>query len=67
MPMASAHADDRRRPLAPGHARALRTLVGTEQEWSLVFPRLANALTALYPRRSHEQRLPDAMLLAVPR
>jgi putative DNA methylase len=29
--------------------------------------RLANALSALYPRDSEEKRLLDAMLLAVPR
>jgi hypothetical protein len=31
------------------------------------FLRLANALSALYPRDSEEKRLLDAMLLAVPR
>lgn len=31
------------------------------------FLRLANALSALYPRGSEEKRLLDAMLLAVPR
>jgi hypothetical protein len=29
--------------------------------------RLANALSALYPKGSEEKRLPDAMLLAVPK
>jgi len=29
--------------------------------------RLANALSALYPKESEEKRLLDAMLLAVPR
>jgi hypothetical protein len=31
------------------------------------FLRLANALSARYPRESEEKRLLDAMLLAVPR
>ena len=31
------------------------------------FLRLANALSALYPRGAHEKRLLDAMLLAAPR
>ena len=31
------------------------------------FLRLANALSALYPKTSEEERLIDAMLLAVPR
>jgi hypothetical protein len=31
------------------------------------FLRLANALSALYPRQADEKRLLDAMLLAVPR
>jgi len=31
------------------------------------FLRLANALSALYPKESEEKRLLDAMLLAVPR
>ena len=31
------------------------------------FLRLANALSALYPRESEEKRLLDAMLLAAPR
>ncbi len=32
-----------------------------------VFLRLANALSALYPKQSEEKRLLDAMLLAMPR
>ena len=52
---------------ANGHANALRTLIKAEQERSPDFLRLANALTALYPRVSREKRLLDAMLLAVPR
>ena len=52
---------------ANGHANALRTLIKAEQERGPDFLRLANALTALYPRVSREKRLLDAMLLAVPR
>ena len=50
-----------------GHANALRTLIGAEQDRGPEFLRLANALSALYPRGSQEKRLLDAMLLAVPR
>ena len=50
-----------------GHARALRALIAAEQERGPDFLRLANALSALYPRISQEKRLLDAMLLAVPR
>ena len=50
-----------------GHANALRTLINTEQDRGPEFLRLANALSALYPRGSQEKRLLDAMLLAVPR
>ena len=52
---------------AGGHANALRTLIGTEQHRGPEFLRLANALSALYPRGSQEKRLLDAMLLAIPR
>ena len=52
---------------ASGHANALRALIGAEQERGPGFLRLANALSALYPRGSEEKRLLDAMLLAVPR
>ena len=52
---------------ASGHANALRSLIGTEQDRGPDFLRLANALSALYPRGSQEKRLLDAMLLAVPR
>ncbi len=52
---------------ASGHASALRTLIAAEQERGPAFLRLANALTALYPRGSQEKRLLDAMLLAVPK
>ena len=50
-----------------GHAGALRALIAAEQERGPDFLRLANALSALYPRPSQEKRLLDAMLLAVPR
>ena len=54
-------------PQASGHANALRTLIAAEQERGPDFLRLANVLTALYPPGSRENRLLDAMLLAVPR
>ena len=50
---------------ANGHANALRTMIGAEQDRGPDFVRLANALSALYPRGSQEKRLLDAMLLAV--
>lgn len=50
-----------------GRANALRALIETEQERGPDFLRLANALSALYPKDSEEKRLLDAMLLAVPR
>jgi putative DNA methylase len=50
-----------------GHTNALRALLADEQERGTDFLRLANALSALYPRGSEEKRLLDAMLLAVPR
>ena len=52
---------------ANGHANALRALISAEQERGPDFLRLANALSALYPRGAREKRLLDAMLLAVPR
>ncbi len=52
---------------ASGRAHALRALLKSEIERSPDFMRLANALSALYPRGSDEKRLLDAMLLAVPR
>ena len=52
---------------ASGHANALRKLIGAEQDRGPDFLRLANAVSALYPRGSQEKRLLDAMLLAVPR
>ena len=50
-----------------GHANALRSLIEAEQDRGPDFLRLANALSALYPRGTREKRLLDAMLLAVPR
>jgi putative DNA methylase len=50
-----------------GRANALRALLKAEQERGPDFLRLANALSALYPKGSEEKRLLDAMLLAVPR
>jgi len=50
-----------------GQAHALRALIKAEQERGPDFLRLANALSALYPKGSEEKRLLDAMLLAVPR
>ena len=52
---------------ANGHANALRKLIAAEQDRGPGFLRLANALSALYPRWSPEKRLLDAMILAVPR
>jgi adenine-specific DNA methylase len=52
---------------ASGRSQALRNLLKAEQERGPDFLRLANALSALYPRASEEKRLLDAMLLAVPR
>ena len=52
---------------ASGQANALRKLLGAEQDRGPDFLRLANALSALYPRGAEEKRLLDAMLLAVPR
>jgi hypothetical protein len=50
-----------------GRANALRALLRAEVERGPNFLRLANALSALYPRESEEKRLLDAMLLAAPR
>lgn len=50
-----------------GKANALRNLIKDEQDRSPGFLRLANALSALYPKESEEKRLVDAMLLAVPK
>lgn len=51
---------------AGGRTHALRNLVAAERERGPDFERLANALSALYPRGSEEKRLLDAMLLASP-
>ncbi len=50
---------------ASGQATALRALLEAETQRSPDFLRLANALSALYPKDSEEKRLLDAMLLAV--
>ena len=52
---------------AAGRTNALRALLKAEQERGSDFLRLANALSALYPKGNEEKRLLDAMLLAVPR
>lgn len=52
---------------ASGASNALRALLEAEVDRGPDFLRLANALSALYPRDSEEKRLLDAMLLAVPR
>jgi len=52
---------------AGGRTNALRALLEAEQHRGPDFLRLANALSALYPKESEEKRLLDAMLLAVPR
>lgn len=50
---------------AAGRSRALRALLHAEHERGPDFLRLANALSALYPRGSDEKRLLDSMLLTV--
>jgi adenine-specific DNA methylase len=52
---------------ASGRTNALRALLRAEQERGPGFLRLANGLSALYPKGSEEKRLLDAMLLAAPR
>jgi len=52
---------------ASGQTNAFRALLRDEQDRSPDFLRLANALSALYPKQSEEKRLLDAMLLAIPR
>ena len=52
---------------ASGRANALRSLLRAEHQRGPEFLRLANALSALYPKDSDEKRLLDAMLLAVSR
>ena len=48
---------------AGGQANGLRALLRKEIQRGPDFLRLANALSALYPRDSEEKRLLDAMLL----
>lgn len=50
-----------------GKTNALRALIESEQQRGPEFMRLANALSALYPPKSEEKRLLDAMLLSAPR
>ena len=50
-----------------GRTNALRALLKAEQNRGPDFLRLANALSALYPKGTEEKRLVDAMLLAMPR
>jgi hypothetical protein len=50
---------------AGGQATALRALLEAETQRSPEFLRLANALSALYPKESEEKRLLDAMLLTI--
>jgi len=52
---------------ASGQTNALRALLKAEQDRGPDFLRLANALSALYPKQSEEKRLLDAMLLTIPR
>lgn len=52
---------------ASGQANGLRAMLKEEQQRGPDFLRLANALSALYPKDSEEKRLLDAMLLAAPR
>jgi hypothetical protein len=47
--------------------KRLEALLRAELDRGPDFLRLANALSALYPKQSEEKRLLDAMLLAVPR
>lgn len=52
---------------ASGATDSLRALLRSELERSPEFLRLANALSALYPKESEEKRLLDAALLALPK
>ena len=52
---------------ANGASNALRSMIEEEQKRGPDFLRLANALSALYPKTNEEKRLLDAMLLAAPR
>ena len=51
---------------ARGVTYALGSLIQAEKDRGPQFLRLANALSALYPRGSEEKRLLDAMLVAIP-
>jgi hypothetical protein len=51
---------------AGGCANALRSLLKSDTERSPDFLHLANALSALYPKESEEERLVDSMMLAAP-
>lgn len=50
-----------------GRTNALRALLKAEVDRGPDFLRLANSLSALYPRGAEEKRLLDAMLLAAPK
>ncbi len=50
-----------------GAGPRMKALLKAEQDRGSDFLRLANALSALYPKGSEEKRLLDVMLLAVPR
>ena len=48
-------------------ATRVREGLDPKDDYGSDFLRLANALSALYPKDSEEKRLLDAMLLAMPR
>jgi putative DNA methylase len=50
-----------------GRVNALRSLVEAELDRGPDFERLANSLSALYPKGSEEKRLLDAMLQSIRR
>lgn len=50
-----------------GRTNALRAMIKAEQDRGSDFLRLANALSALYPKGSEEKRLLEAMLMAAGR
>jgi hypothetical protein len=52
---------------AGGQTNGLRALIKSEMNRGPDFLRLANSLSALYPKDSEEKRLLDAMLLVIPR
>ncbi len=52
---------------AGGQATALHAMLEAQTQRGPDFLRLANALSALYPKDGEEKGLLDAMLLAVPR